>query len=215
MDPLLVVSPHLDDAVLSAGEALAGWTGPTVVLSILAGLPPHPVVTTFDANCGFASSTDSTIARWHEDDRALRRVGATALRAPFLDNQYGDRPTAWDVAAMILLAVDAIHPVAMLGPMGLAHPDHELIGDAFLSAALQAPCVPWLYEDIPARVELPLTVPPRLEALEAAGWTPHLSHLASGPLDAKKAAVAAYRSQLWALDERVLYVPERLWRIER
>lgn len=216
MDPMLVVSPHLDDAVLSAGESLAGWPGATV-MTILAGRPDPAVSTTFDANCGFGSSTTAVVSRWHEDDRALRATRAVAIRTPYRDMQYRDGPTQDEVADAIVRAASAIGAVRLIGPLGLLHPDHFLVSEGFLDAAAVLEVPTWLYEDLPARVEHPESVTPRLTQVQHRGWETYLSIVGGPtvPYGGKRAGIGAYRSQLWALDERVLYVPERLWRLER
>jgi LmbE family N-acetylglucosaminyl deacetylase len=88
-DRLIVVSPHLDDAVLGCGHLLAQRPG-AVVITVFAGRPPRRErVTPWDAAAGFGPGDDVVGARRMEDRRALGALGARPLWLPFLDAQYG------------------------------------------------------------------------------------------------------------------------------
>jgi hypothetical protein len=53
MRAALVISPHLDDAILSAGQFLVGRPHVTVA-TVFAGTPPTTdVLTSYDRSCGF------------------------------------------------------------------------------------------------------------------------------------------------------------------
>lgn len=215
MDPCLVVSPHLDDAVLSAGQLLAGW--PTsVVLTVCAGVPHGAPLTSYDRECRFRSSEDAVRMRRDEDHRATARVGATPEHLDHLDGQYGG-PFDRDLAvAQVLEAARRHRCPAVFGPLGLVHPDHVRVRDAYMEAAVELASegvATWLYEDLPSRVLYPESVGPALDAVRRGGAGASLLFAGTGPKDAKRAAVRCYRSQLWALDADTLYVPERFWRL--
>lgn len=218
MDPALVISPHLDDAILSAGQFLAGWPG-TAVLTIFAGVPPGQCLTEFDRNSGFRSSQEAVQRRQAEDLRATATVKARAMHLDFLDGQYRQEPDL-DLDAI----ADRIHATerevgacTVMGPLGLVHPDHVKVRDAFLTAATRFDVrIPiWLYEDLPSRVLYPESIGTALHALDRAGWTAQLDFPGTGPKEAKRAAVRNYQSQAWALDTDTLYVPERFWKLTR
>jgi hypothetical protein len=60
---MLVVSPHLDDAVLSCGRWLAAHPG-TLVVTVFAGVPSNGNrLTDWDARCGFSNPTARGIAQ--------------------------------------------------------------------------------------------------------------------------------------------------------
>lgn len=213
MDPCLVVSPHLDDAVLSCGQFLAGWPD-AVVVTVLAGAPRPPQVTSFDVRCGFTDSADAVGARWQEDDRALASLSARPMRATLLDQQYraGAPLDRDEVARCITQAHRVLQPRLVLAPLGLAHPDHMDVAAATLAAMADLPGTPlYLYEELPARVERPQLVEPALEAARSAGWVLTPGFPGTGPQKAKEVALAAYESQLWALDLHCCLVPERYW----
>ena len=217
---LLVVSPHLDDAVLSAGQVIAGWPGPTV-LTLCTGVPEHQPerLTTFDANCGFASALDAMAHRRMEDQGAMAGVGASAHHAGLLDQQYRDGADYdVDMGVAALLGVLALTGAeVLLGPLGLVHPDHDGAAEVVRQVLchhrtdLQA----WVYEDHPSSVLHPESVPLKLEWWRLMGFTPVLDFLGTGPIDAKEHAVRKYRSQLWALDMHAVLVPERMHRLVR
>src|ERR1700716_1193952 len=78
---ILVLSPHLDDAVLGCGHLLAAHPGPTV-LTVFAGAPdayPEPM-TSWDRLAGFSRGDDPLVARRREDAGALDELGSKPPR---------------------------------------------------------------------------------------------------------------------------------------
>ena len=211
MDCLLVISSHLDDAVLSAGQLIAGRPD-TVVATVFAGSPSRPSpLTTYDQNCGFTSAQQAVTRRRREDRVALGLLGATHVHLDFLDHQYGE-PADEKVIAARLGEVVAEHDAwALLGPLGLAHPDHHTVRRAYAGLVRGCPDLEaWVYEDLPARVLWPEQVGEGLAWWRGMGWEPTLGFFGTGPLEQKEEAVAAYRSQAWALSNHSYLVPERL-----
>jgi LmbE family N-acetylglucosaminyl deacetylase len=145
---LLVVSPHLDDAVLGCGLLLSVCPG-AVVATLLAGVPQaENSVTDWDARCGFATGRQAMLCRRGEDLRALGALRARAVHADFLDAQYGCSPAPRDVAQVLGSIISASDPDMILTPLGLFHTDHVLIHDASLMARASAAGRRWLcYED--------------------------------------------------------------------
>src|SRR3954463_16054315 len=87
---LAVVSPHFDDAVLSAGQLLAKHPG-TTVITVMGGQRAsgsYDEVSWWDALCGFQSGEDVVAARRIEDKAALDVVGAQQSWLDFADHQY-------------------------------------------------------------------------------------------------------------------------------
>jgi LmbE family N-acetylglucosaminyl deacetylase len=80
-EPLLIVSPHPDDAVLSCW-ALLSRPEPVDVLDVFAGSPVPPRQGAWDRRCGFADSRESSRARREEE---LRALSGTAHRVTFMD----------------------------------------------------------------------------------------------------------------------------------
>ena len=89
---IVVVSPHLDDAVLGCGRFLSAHPGATVV-TVFAGNPPkYPEpMRMWDVQSGFAPGDDVMETRRNEDDAALalRRCDAGPPRSDRVHVQPG------------------------------------------------------------------------------------------------------------------------------
>jgi LmbE family N-acetylglucosaminyl deacetylase len=196
---VVVVSPHLDDAVLSLGAAIARATrrgGRVTVLTVLAGDPSSAEAAgEWDRAAGFRSAGEAAGARRAEDERACGLVGATPAWLPFPDLQY--EPTAPDteIAAAIAEAAGAA-PLLVPG-YPLVHEDHRRVR-ALVEASL-GDRIAGYYSEQPyaggqdgrpgeGRSPAPELVP------DASRWLP----LAAGIRDRRQklAAVKSYASQL-------------------
>src|SRR4051812_34380588 len=102
LDRLVIVSPHLDDAVLSCARLMAVHPGVNVV-TVFAGNPPaYPEPQRlWDAQSGFAPGDDVMAARRAEDVAALAVLDATPTHLDFIEHSYlpNDTPVAPDVLA--------------------------------------------------------------------------------------------------------------------
>ena len=144
-----VVSPHLDDAVLSCGRFLASHPGCTVLTVFAAAPPSHTVVTGYDARCGFSSSSQAMAVRLVEDDCALALLNSTPQRMSELDSQYADLPEPVELARRLWGVLGDRHLDAILVPLGLFHCDHECVSDACLQLLRQHPETMWIgFEDV-------------------------------------------------------------------
>jgi LmbE family N-acetylglucosaminyl deacetylase len=216
MLPAMIVSPHLDDAVLSAGQVMAGRPEMTVV-TVFSGVPRDcQQLTSYDANCGFASAAEAVTARRAEDRAALRLLDADPVWLDFADHQYSE-PADDALIADQLAAVAAVaSPTLLIGPLGLVHPDHHTTRRAYQTLVATTGVEAWVYEDLPARVIWPEEVPEALAWWRRMGHKPELSFVGTGPLGRKQQALACYASQLGLLDalsEHAYLCPERLWRL--
>jgi LmbE family N-acetylglucosaminyl deacetylase len=216
---MVVISPHLDDAVLSCGQMLAARPG-SVVITVFAGMPRNgSQQTDWDRCCGFANAAQAVAERRKEDRLALAALQAKPHWLDFVDSQYGESPAAAaEVGAALAAALSGPPTEPLLLPLGLFHSDHVLVHEAALIAL---PCLPsrplLLYEDLPYRSRRGL-VQQRLAALARAGWCATPAMEASGDAAQPKArALKAYASQLRCLKARRLLdaeAPERYWRLE-
>ena len=204
---LIVVSPHLDDAVLGCGRLLAARPGSTVI-TVCAGSPPHPDrLTDWDAACGFSSAGQAIAERRREDSAALYRLGADPRWLDHLDDQYAEGDPAESerieaMAAGLRREIDAADPRAealVVFPLGLFHPDHRRVHLAMRSLLADAAQRDWfLYEDALYR-RLPGLVQQRLAELAAEGIGATVVQAQPGSADAKWRATRCYRSQLRGL----------------
>jgi LmbE family N-acetylglucosaminyl deacetylase len=215
-DPMLVISPHLDDAVLSCGQLLAGRPG-SVVATIFAGVPRQPgLCTDWDRRCGFGSAAEAMARRREEDRAALARLGAQALWLDFCDAQYEQPAPAEDLRAALRDLLLRCRPERVLLPLGLYHGDHRQAHEAALSVCRE--CEVWLYEDVPYR-GMSGVLQQRLAELQAMGRSLRPARLAGclGAAEAKSGALSAYASQWRAFGRHGLddaREPERCWALE-
>jgi len=219
---IFVVSPHLDDGVLSCGQRLAASPG-SIVLTVFAGSPPtDQPITEWDRASGFEPGTDPMAARREEDRRALAVLGAEPIWLGFLDAQYGDPPSIESVASQIEAVVAQADCDRVFIPLGLFHSDHELTHLACLRVAGDHPQTEWVaYAEATYRT-IPGLVDERLGQLRASGIEAIHScrTLAPACLAQKRTAVACYESQLRALSTpgrpgyAAAFEAEPYWRLE-
>jgi len=224
---IVVVSPHLDDAVLGCGRFLSAHPGATVV-TVVAGNPPkYPEpMRMWDVQSGFAPGDDVMETRRNEDDAALACVGATPVHLDLIEYTYnpGDVAVRPDVIAESLVpALAALDPTLVLAPFGLANPDHDMTHRACMIARDRLPddVSWWCYEDMGYK-HIPGMLAWRVAQLfRAKVWPTPVCPVADPTEDRKRAAIACYPSQLRALEEDWQIgakldapAPEQFWRIE-
>lgn len=195
-----VVSPHLDDAVLSLGASLAqsARAGADIhAITVFAGDPDSDApASTWDAKAGFTSLAEATRARRLEDAEACRLLGLTPVWLSFADSLYRDGASDDDVWAALAPNLDEAALVLAPG-FPLIHEDHlrlcrllrarlprELVG-----YYVEQPYAAWLRSGFSTRRPADEEVA-RLEA----EWR----RLLVGPRGwaAKKRALRAYPSQM-------------------
>lgn len=207
-----VISPHLDDAVLSLGQYM-GNSHPRVV-TVFAGIP-NGGLSDYDRSCGFESSTAAMWERRLEDEKACATLASDPVHLDFLDGQYRPHWNTDDIADLIsdiTAALAALPGVPTFAPLGIGHPDHVLVTrcaldvfggrDGFL-----------LYEELPYRVVNPEQVVHALDLVRALGFTVEQYLPVAGEREAKEAALRCYRSQIGDDLDPCFLVPERAWRV--
>lgn len=207
MKRCLVISAHLDDAILSAGQFIAGRGGNVDVLTVFSGIPMEKdLLTDYDKSCGFSSSKDAMVVRRQEDAEACAILNARAIHSNRLDSQYTKEQQDWLATTMELISMRKYEIV--LAPLGLRHPDHIDISDQIITLNLKNL---YLYEDLPARVTHPELVFERLKQLPRA----KLTFIGDGNIADKVRALWCYKSQIGRgdLNPYNLYVPERFWKV--
>jgi LmbE family N-acetylglucosaminyl deacetylase len=222
---VLILSPHLDDAVFSCG-AFVHRCAEATVATVFAGIPTSVGgLTTWDACSGFACAHEAMTMRREEDRRALSILNAQPVWLDFLDSQYGDSPSVEAVAAAIAALLESRTPDTVLFPAGLFHSDHVLVHRAALQVLPDYPQASWLmYEDALYR-RIPGMLQERLATLleENRQATPLALPPGSGTASdrRKREAIYCYASQLRALEATVknggygdAFTEERLWRLQ-
>lgn len=186
----LVISPHLDDAILSVGGTFRGG----IIATVLAGLPPEWTwPSPFDNASGFSSSRAAVEARQAEDRAACVEVDAAPLHLRYLDGQYG-LPQEEEWIADALAELFWMHRQIAV-PVGLAHPDHRLVARACRTALAAVGRTKFVvYADLPSAHLWPGHVPGAVRGWERAGYTMEPVTWAVS-LAAKARAVEQYASQ--------------------
>jgi hypothetical protein len=211
-----ILSPHLDDAVLSCWHVLSG-PGEVAVVNVFAGSPSADSDPGWwDRMTGAADSAGRVRERVVEDREALGLAGREPVNLSFLDEQYrnGRPPGA---------LVDEIEPQLAAGtriyaPAGLvrAGSDHALVMAAALDLRRSGYRVS-LYADLPHAVEFgwPSWVTGTTQRLAVeAGWEeiltragvpverlePAVHELDPPTRERKLEAIRVYRTQLPALE---------------
>lgn len=216
--PTVVLSPHLDDAVLSAFAILDG-PGEVLVVNVCDGIPPTGRASDWVRLCGGSDDAEQIRRRHAEDRAALASIGRRAVGLGFLE---ADERPADASAESVVARLDAVVPSAarLLAPVGMgSHPDHFVTRDAALALASADAAPPLeLYADIPyaLRVGWPPWVSgaapdPHLDPDVAweralrrvpasrARLTPTINRLDAAERERKRRALECYASQIAAL----------------
>jgi LmbE family N-acetylglucosaminyl deacetylase len=147
--PALLLSPHLDDAVLDCWSLLAG-AGELRVVNLFAGVPPPGRLAIWDAITGASDSATRMGERLAEDARALARAGVKPLNLQLLDTQYrfGVPPPRLDQLDRELAGSFA-SASRVFAPAGIgSHPDH-LFSRRYARMLLRAGFPVTLYAELP------------------------------------------------------------------
>lgn len=220
--PALVISPHLDDAVLSCGQLIKSRLG-TTITTILAGFPPGPHAGWSGRTTGLPIAKDANLQRRDEDRSAARALGAQTVWMDLYAQEYGSGESLSErllgIQHAVSTAVDAADGRAVFFPLGITHPDHVAVSDAALVAVRDANLEAYVYMDMPYGQARPGRVRRRLRHIRRTVAVERLEPFA-GDLDTKAEAVKAYTSQVAELQQgfgrhftRVYSDPEKFWRV--
>jgi len=148
---IAVLSPHLDDAVLSCWSVLTA-PEPVLVVNVFTGSPPPGSgARWWDRVTGASDSASRMRERLAEDRAALALAGREALHLDLLEVQYRDGVAPPDLEQVI----DGVLPAgyALYAPAALGdHADHALVRDAALALQVGGTAVT-LYADLPHAIE--------------------------------------------------------------
>lgn len=196
---IVVVSPHLDDAVLSVGEWIASREGLVTIVSVFAGEPPDD-----DASAVVR-------ARRREDIAACGALGASWRHLPFLDHCFGVQANSDQIARALNLYLQSATEV--LWPLGIHHPDHRQTSDIARLAIHNHRSDIGFYEELPYRVLFPVDTAEQIEKLRV-GRQIRVEQC-GGKLAEKHAAVGCYETQVGEDIERCAFAPERIWWVQK
>jgi GlcNAc-PI de-N-acetylase len=212
----VILSPHLDDAVLSCWHVLT-QPGEVRVITLFAGVPAAVTAPAWwDRFTGAADSRQRVRERVEEDRSALAMAGRTAVNLGFLDEQYRDAEQA---LAPLTEQIEPLLPprAQVYAPAAFAdHADHALVRAVALQLR-DAGFPVSLYADLPHAMlqGWPAWVNGRRRTgsrdLAAVAWdqvlagtgalAPTVHALDAEAHERKLAAVRMYRTQLRGLEE--------------
>lgn len=127
---ILLLSPHMDDAMLSASSVALDH--PSDVWTVLTGAPRPPQTTSWDLSCGFTDSDATIAARKAEDAAAFAGTPARTRHLDALEGAYATREQHRAALPGIEAEIDAWMS---------AHPDGVVIAPA--CAGLHMPPPVW------------------------------------------------------------------------
>lgn len=215
MPAALFVSPHLDDAVFSAGGTLAlmshaGWEV-TVWTVFTASVPePRDFALRCQTDKGIPPEADYMALRRAEDHAAAVALGEDPARwrhglFPEAPHRGYDSPAAlfaglrpgddvWEpIAGELRRLVNELRPALVLAPQGLGnHVDHLQVIRAVLAVEMLAACTAW-WRDTPYALREPAARP---SSLLPVGLVERAVTLPAETFRRKTAAACAYASQL-------------------
>ncbi len=213
---IMVLSPHLDDAVLSLGATIATAVraGLSVdVLTVYGYGPTSPAPAgPWDVKSGFATEAEAANVRREEDLTACRMLGATPHWLDFGAEPYERRGTPQDIRRAIDAQVSDAACVLLPG-FPLVHADHLELTRLMLEAPL--PCPVGLYAEQPyvfyeRKALQPAMRAPAIDSLIGPlTWNHMRAERAERRL--KIRAVRSYRSQLGQLGLGHVRLHRMLW----
>ncbi len=167
MSGIAVVSPHLDDAVLSCARHLEAHPGSHLV-TVFAGGPKNVGrISDWDRAAGFTEGDDVMAARRTEDHSAASLLSATTCHLDYWDGQYRSSEFDYEgpdadaelievIAAELTIVVARLDVQVWLTPLGIFHSDHQLTAAACRRVARSRADKNWvIYEELPYWVEFP------------------------------------------------------------
>jgi LmbE family N-acetylglucosaminyl deacetylase len=196
----VVLSPHLDDAVLSIGAYIHSQArrGTDVcVLTVFANDPASDDPPgAWDVLCGFGSAAAAARARREEDVRACAIVGAEPQWLEFADDSYGRAPDPDEVWAAVQRHVTE-SAVLLVPGFPLHHSDHAWLTRLVVERRTELSAALGFYAEQPyARAAFDRGDP----------LPPGFARMPTNAADrlAKLRAASQYRSQLRPLGARIL-----------
>ena len=220
--PVLVISPHLDDAVLSCGQLIKSRHD-TTIMTILAGFPPGTHAGWSGRTTGLPVARDANLKRREEDQRASRALGARTMWIDLPAQEYGpaESPSerVLEIRRAVVAAVATTGARSVFLPLGITHSDHVTVSDVALLAVLDSNLESYVYMDMPYGQARPGRVRRRLRHIRRNFAVDPLISF-TGDLETKAEAVKAYSSQVGELEQgfgryfnRIFTDPEKYWRI--
>ena len=220
----IYLSPHLDDAALSAGGLIyeqAHSGVPVEIWTFMCGYAPEDAVSPFaqllHAQWGFSSAEETTRLRREEDKQAASILGATVQHFDFLDCIYRRAPDGEWLYADVFMAprpVDAAIPGQIADAISRClQPDDVLVAQLSVGSHVDHVLVRQAAELLGRSLRYDIDVPyifnkPEELSAKSAGMDETVHSVSEEGLRAWKEAVLMYKSQLPGLGE-AFQTPEK------
>jgi LmbE family N-acetylglucosaminyl deacetylase len=215
---LIVLSPHLDDAVFSLGATIARAARDGVqvtVLTVFGGDPDSSArAGDWDRQAGFATEGEAAARRRREDGRACSILSATPLWQPFPDEQYEGRPNDAHLADVLERTLRNADTVLVPGSP-LKHPDHRCLAELIFEAACFTGRIGLYVEQPYALWEDRVGLPEQLRDLTPGPVKWRGTRVGYRELVLKMLACRAYTSQLALMPQRVVWPMSRYEMVSR
>jgi LmbE family N-acetylglucosaminyl deacetylase len=215
---VVVVSPHLDDAVMSLGATLAHavHAGAKVeILTVFGDLPTSRAAAgPWDTRCGFLTEGEAATVRREEDRRACAVLGAEPRWLDFGDECYERRGNDNDIYSAVSSAIHGADAVLIPG-FPLAHADHASLSNLLLCRGIDCPRIglyaeqPYVFTEGKTPVGAALLAPLESVIGPTPAWTRVPTHRVFRRT--KYRAVRSYRSQLRHLGLAHIGLHRMLW----
>ena len=210
MPTVLAVSPHLDDAIFSAGGSLCryareGWR--VLVATVFTASTPNPsgFALTCQLDKGLAADVDYMALRRNEDAVACTLIGAEPIWLPFVEAPHRgyhsaealfaglrrDDAVVDEITPALIRLIERTDPDIVMAPQAIgAHADHIALYAAL--SACSRPMQLWI--DFPYAARSASRPSPFAEAIRS--LSQRTIDLHGDELRIKREAVACYASQL-------------------
>jgi LmbE family N-acetylglucosaminyl deacetylase len=220
----IYLSPHLDDAVLSAGGLIyeQSRTGiPVEIWTFMCGYAPEEAVSPFAQLLhnmwGFSSAEETTRMRREEDKNAAAIVGASILHFDFLDCIYrraADGEWLYSDVFMSPRPEDAALPFQIAVEISMRlEPDDVLVCQLSVGSHVDHVLVRQSAELLGRSLRYDIDVPyifykPEELGPKSTGMKEYIHSITEAGLKSWKEAALAYKSQLPVLGE-AFHTPEK------
>lgn len=149
----IIISPHFDDACISA---LAQLDQKSLVVTVFSGFPKIEQRTKWDSFCGFKNSSEAIRKRLQENEVAAKYVGFKTVNLSFVDWQYGQKNDRDNIKRKIRRVISLYPMATIFCPLSLGgsieHPDHVLITEIILEISSHLEFPPFFYADLPYQI---------------------------------------------------------------
>ncbi len=162
-DTLIVLSPHLDDAVMSLGGFLVSYPKRAIVATFFTKSTNEVVKTYWNGISGFINSHEAINQRIQENSNALSDLALIVENFTYDDVQYRKEDNVNEIKGGIVKDIKMLllkytnNRVFIYGPAifssDIVNPDHEILHNAFLEVAESYASRDnfsfFIYEDVP------------------------------------------------------------------